>query len=215
MQSSKNRRGKRIFDIVFSSCCLVLGSPLYLFLMALVKLTSKGPIFYKGLRMGHQGKPIYCWKFRTMHVDAEKKLASILQKNPAMRQEWETYDKLKKDPRLTKIGNFLRKSSLDELPQFWNVLKGEMSVVGPRPLEIKSPEKATEEIRQKYGNKTEKILSAKPGITCIWQVSGRNLLTFEARARLEEEYVDQQSFLLDIKIVLKTIYVLLFPKGAY
>lgn len=212
---TKKRIGKRLFDISFSLAALTFGAPLYLFLILLIKLTSKGPAFYKGLRMGQYGELIYCWKFRTMCIDAESKLQTLLDTNPKLREEWETYDKLKEDPRLTKIGPLLRKTSLDELPQFWNVLKGEISVVGPRPIEIKDPERADAEIRQRYRGRTDKILSAKPGLTCIWQVSGRNLLTFEERALLEEEYVDIQSFWIDMKIIVKTIYILLFPKGAY
>lgn len=207
--------GKRVFDLFFSGSILLLGSPLFLLLIVLVKLTSKGPAFYKGLRMGQNGQLIYCWKFRTMCIDAETKLNEILAKDPKLKTEWETYHKLKKDPRLTKVGHFLRKSSLDELPQFWNVLKGDLSVVGPRPIEIKNPKAADQEIRERYREKTDKILSLKPGITCIWQVRGRNELTFAQRAEMEEEYVDTHCFRLDLKIILKTIGVLLFPKGAY
>ncbi len=183
--------------------------------MLAIAITSPGPIFYKGLRMGHRGRLIYCWKFRTMCVDAETRLQEVLQSDPLLLSEWKAYFKLKKDPRLTSIGKFLRKSSLDELPQFWNVLKGELSVVGPRPIAIEDSSRAEEEIRGYFGDKTDKILSVKPGITCIWQTLGRNLLTFEERIRLEEQYVDQQSLLLDLKIILKTIPVVLFPKGAF
>lgn len=206
---------KRVFDILFSGAVLVLGSPLYLLLILLVRATSKGPSFYKSLRIGKEGKPIYCWKFRTMHPDADARLDTLLKSDPALQQEWITFHKLKKDPRLTKIGPFLRKSSLDELPQFWNVLKGDLSVVGPRPIEIRTPENGLNELRERYGERTEKILSVKPGITCIWQTEGRNLLSFQQRAALEEKYVDTHSFFLDLKIILKTIYVVLFPKGAY
>lgn len=211
----QKRIGKRLFDIFFSSCVLVFGAPIYLILILLVKFTSKGPAFYNGIRMGQGGKLITCWKFRTMCVNAQEKLKAILDKNPQMRHEWETYHKLKDDPRLTAIGHFLRKTSLDELPQFWDVLMGKLSVVGPRPIEIKFPDDADNEIRGRYGERTDTILSAKPGITCIWQVRGRNALTFDERAKLEEEYVDTQSLWLDLKIIMKTVYVLLFPKGAY
>ncbi len=211
----RKNRGKRLFDIAFSSAVLLFGSPIYLCLILLVKLTSKGPAFYKSQRMGQNAHLIHCWKFRTMCLDAQERLEKILSEDPTKKKEWETFHKLKEDPRLTPIGAFIRKTSLDELPQFWNVLKGDLSVVGPRPIEIVSRENAHEEIRSRYLEKTDKILSVKPGITCIWQTKGRNLLTFEKRAILEEEYVDTQSFLLDLKIVLKTIFILLFPKGAY
>lgn len=206
---------KRIFDLVFSSCVLFFGLPIYFILIMGIKISSKGPIFYKALRMGQQGKLIYCWKFRTMCIDADKKLEKLLLHDNTLREEWETYHKLKEDPRLTKMGKFLRKTSLDEFPQFWNVLKGDLSVVGPRPIQIEHPENALEEIQKRYRNKTEIILSIKPGITCIWQTQGRNHLTFDQRAALEELYVKTQSFWLDIKIILKTIYILFFPKGAY
>lgn len=206
---------KRAFDLLFSSLFILIGSPIYLLLMILVKCTSPGPIFYKGLRMGQKGKLIDCWKFRTMCLDADEKLHKILQTNPALNEEWKKYFKLKNDPRLTPIGKFLRKSSLDELPQMWNVLKGDLSIVGPRPIAIENRERAYEEISKHFGSKTEKILSVKPGLTCIWQTCGRNLLTFEERILLEEKYVDTQSFLLDLQIILKTIPVLLFPKGAF
>jgi len=212
--SPPKKYGKRIFDIIFSCFVLIFGAPIYLFLFLLIKLTSKGPVFYKGLRMGQNGKLIYCWKFRSMCINAEEQLETILKQNHHLHEEWKTYHKLKHDPRLIKIGKFLRKTSLDELPQFWNVLKGELSIVGPRPIEIRTPHLAKEEIREKYHGKTDKILSTKPGLTCIWQTRGRNCLTFEKRAELEEEYVDTQSFWLDLSIILKTIYNLLIPKGA-
>jgi len=207
--------GKRVFDILFRSAVLVLGSPLYLTLSLLVALTSKGPPLYKSLRLGQGGKLIYCWKFRSMVMHADRLLESLLKSDPKLQEEWSTFHKLKIDPRLTKIGKFLRKTSLDELPQFLNVLKGDLSVVGPRPIEVRFPNRAIEELRERYQHRTEKILSVKPGITCIWQTEGRNLLSFEQRAALEEKYVDTQTFWLDLKIILRTIPVVLFPKGAY
>src|ERR1700751_3088818 len=119
---------KRLFDLIFSSAMLLLIAPFFLSIMFLIAITSRGPIFYKGLRMGHRGKLIYCWKFRTMCLDADARLKEILASDPALLVEWQAYFKLKKDPRLTRIGKFLRKTSLDELPQFWNVLKGDLSV---------------------------------------------------------------------------------------
>ena len=206
---------KRLFDILFSSCVLICGSPLYLLLILLVKCTSKGPVFYGGLRMGQSGKLMYCWKFRTMCVDAEQRLQALLDNDQQLKEEWQTYFKLKNDPRLTRIGKFLRKSSLDELPQFWNVLTGDLSVVGPRPIAIDDAAQAKVEIHRHFGEKTDKILSVRPGLTCIWTTCGRNLLTFEERIRLEEQYVDTQSFLLDLMIIFRTIGIVIFPKGAY
>jgi undecaprenyl-phosphate galactose phosphotransferase len=206
---------KRLFDILASSAFLFFFSPLYLALFVLVKATSEGPALYKGIRMGQSGKLFTCWKFRTMCVDAEQRLAEVLTANPEMQQEWKTYFKLKNDPRLTPIGKFLRRSSLDELPQIWNVVKGELSLVGPRPIAIESEENAWEEIHRHFGGQTQKILSVKPGVTCIWQTRGRNLLTFEERIQMELDYIDQQSFWLDLKILFKTIPVVLFPKGAF
>lgn len=215
LQSSRNFAAKRAFDICFSLSVLIIGSPIYLLLILLVFCTSPGPIFYGGLRMGKNGKLIKCWKFRTMCTDAEARLQRMLDENPRFREEWEKYFKLKDDPRLTPIGKFLRKTSLDELPQFWNVLTGDLSVVGPRPIAIEHPEDAEREIRKHFGDKTEKILSVKPGLTCIWQTRGRNLLTFEERILLEEKYVESQSFLLDLALIAKTIPVILLSKGAF
>ena len=207
--------GKRLFDVFFSFSMLIICAPLFLFLILLIKTTTKGPIFFKGTRMGQGGQLITCWKFRTMCVDAKKQLTEILSENESFRQEWEVFHKLKKDPRITKIGKFLRKTSLDELPQFWNVLKGDLSIVGPRPVEIYQTENAKDEIRLYFRDKAEKILTVKPGITCIWQISGRNELSLERLVELEETYVNRQSFWLDLKIICKTVYILLFPKGAY
>lgn len=141
-------------------------------------------------------------------MDAEEKLKKLLAENPSLKKEWETYFKLKNDPRISSVGRFLRKTSLDELPQFWNVLKGDLSVVGPRPV-------TEEEVKKYFRNKASKILSVRPGLTGIWQTSGRNLLTFDKRVELEEQYIDKQSFLLDLGIIFKTIPRLFFSRGAF
>ncbi len=143
-----------------------------------------------------------------MFCDAEAKLQVLLASNHSLMEEWRTFYKLKEDPRVTSLGKWLRKTSLDELPQFWNVLKGEMSIVGPRPL-------SENEVRDYLGEKAAKILSLRPGLTSIWTVSGRNLLTYEERIALEESYVDQQTFRLDCFLILKTILTMILPKGAY
>jgi undecaprenyl-phosphate galactose phosphotransferase len=199
---------KRLFDIVFSISAILFFLPLGVCLAILIKLSSKGPVLYKSHRKGKDNRAIYCWKFRTMYQDAEKRLGEILKESPALAREWHTYYKLRQDPRVTWIGQLLRKTSLDELPQFWNVLKGDLSVVGPRPV-------TDIEVAKYFGHKADKILSVRPGLTGIWQTSGRSLLTFEERVSLEEHYVDKRSIVLDLRIIFKTIPMLFFPKGAF
>jgi undecaprenyl-phosphate galactose phosphotransferase len=199
---------KRIFDVLFSLGAMIFFIPIGVVATFFIKATSPGPIFYSSKRVGKDGQPIYCWKFRTMHQDADKKLLEILRENPKLKQEWDTYFKLKEDPRVSTIGKILRKTSLDELPQFFNVLKGDLSVVGPRPV-------TEEEIQKYFGSKASKILSVRPGLTGIWQTSGRSLLTFEERIRLEESYIDRQSLTLDLRIICKTIPAMFFTKGAF
>jgi len=199
---------KRIFDSLFSLGAILFFLPLGVVIALLIKLTSAGPIFYTSKRVGKDGHCIYCWKFRTMYQDADKKLLEILKDNPKLKKEWETYFKLKDDPRISGIGKILRKTSLDELPQFWNVLRGDLSVVGPRPV-------TEEEIKKYFGEKAKKILSVRPGLTGIWQTSGRSLLTFEERIRLEESYVDQQSLVFDLMIIFKTIPMMFISRGAF
>ena len=199
---------KRAFDIAFSSVVLFAISPFLLLLIVLVKMTSRGPVFYSSKRIGAGGQTIYCWKFRTMFIDADTKLKEILGNNPEMQKEWLEHYKLKDDPRITKVGSFLRKTSLDELPQFWNVLKGDLSTVGPRPL---SAEEVLRVILQGHG----KMFSVRPGITGLWQTSGRNLIPFDMRIKMEEEYVEKQSFFLDLYLIVKTVPMMIFPKGAF
>ena len=143
-----------------------------------------------------------------MYRDADKRLKEILEADPELQDEWNKTYKLKKDPRITLIGRLLRRTSLDELPQFWNVLKGDLSVVGPRPV-------VQEEINQHFGVKAYKILSIRPGITGIWQVSGRNDTSYETRIKMDEQYVDKHSLLLDLKLVLMTIPCMISSRGAY
>lgn len=199
---------KRIFDIFFSALALMVGFPIFLVIGITIKLSSPGPIFYGGLRYGIGHSVFKCWKFRTMHHGAELQLQEILGSNPKQGQEWIAFRKLKDDPRVFAFGRFLRKYSLDELPQFWNVLTGEMSIVGPRAYILA-------EIDEELGSRANKILSCKPGITGLWQTSGRNLLTFDQRIDLDEQYVDKQSFLFDLKLILKTLVIIIKPKGAF
>lgn len=200
---------KRSFDILFSASVLVVFSPLYLILGILVAFASPGPIFYRQERVGRNFKRFKCIKFRTMVVNADRFLDEMLAECPEKRQEFEDNFKLKDDPRITWIGKFLRWTSLDEFPQFFNVLKGDMSVVGPRPL-------VPDELH-KYGNKMDRVLTIKPGITGLWQVSGRNDIPYPQRVLIDVYYVNHHNWLLDIWIILKTIGVVLFPKnnGAY
>ncbi len=208
-QSLRGRVLKRGGDIAFSLLVLSLGAPLFLLLALLVKLSSRGSVFYCQRRIGRGYKGFGCLKFRTMRRDADRVLASMLANDPKLRAEFERDHKLKSDPRITPLGKFLRRSSLDELPQFINVLRGEMSVVGPRPI-------VWDELRR-YGRHMDEVLSVRPGLTGLWQVSGRNNLTYRTRVRLDLTYVRNRSFWLDLGIVLRTIGVVLLPmdRGAY
>lgn len=200
---------KRIFDILFSLFILIFFSPVYLVLGCLIAITSPGPVFYIQQRVGKNYEPFGCIKFRTMVSNADEMLQSMMDIYPEMRQEFEENYKLKKDPRVTWIGKFLRLTSLDEFPQFWNVLTGDMSVVGPRPL---VPEELC-----KYGHRIDKVLTIRPGITGLWQVSGRNDIPYPQRIRMDVYYVNSHNWLLDLWLILKTIFVILFPhqNGAY
>lgn len=200
---------KRTFDIIFSASVLVVFSPLYLILAILISISSPGPIFYAQERVGKNFKHFKCIKFRTMVVDADRVLQDMLDKCPEKRQEFEDNFKLKNDPRITWIGKFLRISSLDEFPQFFNVFKGDMSVVGPRPL-------VPDELH-KYGSKMDKVLTINPGLTGLWQVSGRNDIPYPQRVLIDVYYVNHHNWFLDLWIILKTIGVVLFPEnnGAY
>ena len=208
-QSKRGRLIKRAGDIGFSLLVLALGAPLLLLLAVLVKLSSKGSVFYCQRRIGRGYRGFGCLKFRTMRKDADRVLAQVLASDPELRAEFERDFKLKNDPRITPIGKFLRRSSLDELPQFINVLKGEMSVVGPRPI-------VWDEL-ERYGLNMDQVLSVRPGLTGLWQVSGRNNLPYETRVKLDLFYARNRSFWLDLGIILRTIGVVLLPmdRGAY
>lgn len=199
---------KRLFDIFCSLMILFFGLPFFLICSLLIKLSSKGPVFYGHPRVGLSGKPFLCLKFRTMFTDAEEKLQHLLVADPLIFKEWNTYYKLKVDPRITPVGKFLRKFSLDELPQLLNVLKGDMSMVGPRPL-------TQHEITHYLKSKSAKILSVRPGLTTIWIVKGRNRFTLKERVKWEEFYVDHRSFLFDCRLIIQTAVAVVFPKGAY
>ena len=199
---------KRGFDIIFSLFGLAALSPLFLIVAILVKLTSNGKVIYGQERIGRRGVLFTCYKFRTMRRDAESHLKHLFENYPEALEEWTKTRKLKNDPRITPLGKYLRRSSLDELPQLWNVLKGDLSLVGPRPV-VKS------ELETYYKAKSEKILSIRPGITGLWQISGRNNLKYEERVRLDEAYIDGRSFLLDLQILFKTLPAVFNGDGAY
>tara|TARA_B100002051_G_C16741907_1_gene644838 strand:- start:950 stop:1603 length:654 start_codon:yes stop_codon:yes gene_type:complete len=200
---------KSFLDFFIAFLFLFIGFPLFLIIILLVKFSSRGPIFYQQKRIGLHNKPFYCLKFRTMHPEAEDLLKNLLEKNKEIKLEYEKNHKIKNDPRITPIGKFLRKTSLDELPQLINVLRLEMSIVGPRPI-VKA------EIK-KYKNNFKKVISIKPGITGLWQVSGRNNLSYKKRVFLDLLYVKDINLLLDIRIIIRTIGVIFFPgdKGSY
>ena len=200
---------KGFFDYIFSLIFLICGFPLFFLIAILVKFSSRGPIFFIHKRIGKNRKYFNCIKFRTMHAEADDILNNLLKKDEKSRIEFERIHKLKNDPRITPIGKILRKSSLDEIPQFINVLKGEMSIVGPRPIVDKEA--------KKYKNSLNKVLSIKPGITGLWQVSGRNNLSYKKRVFLDSLYVKNSNILMDIRIIIRTLGVIIFPndRGAY
>ena len=202
---------KRSFDILFSSLILFCGLPLFLLVALLIKSTSSGPIFYCSLRVGQEGKLFRFWKFRSMYKDAGEQLEALLKRDRTIQREWHLYFKLKNDPRITPLGKFLRKTSLDEFPQFWNVLKGDLSLVGPRPYLPSELDR----VKRIAGSEAQKMLAIRPGLTGVWQTSGRSFLTFEQRIRLDLDYISRRSFLLDLQLILKTVPLLLFSKGAF
>lgn len=207
MTRSASIKGKRVFDLLF----VLILSPIIFFLLifisSIIKITSKGPVIFSQIRVGKDGKLFKMYKFRTMHENAEKILFELLEKDPQIKREWLEKRKLKNDPRITKVGRFLRKTSLDELPQFINVIKGEMSLVGPRPY-------LPSEI-QEISEFSEIILSVNPGITGLWQVNGRSDTSFRERIILDLQYIGNISLILDLKILIKTVKVVLRGDGAY
>lgn len=199
---------KRIFDIVFSFLLIVICSPLYLILMLMVKLSSEGWMFYSDNRLGRYGKEIKVWKFRTMYIDAETNIDDYL--TPEQKEIWLRERKLDKDPRITKVGRIMRKLSLDELPQFFNILGGSMSFVGPRPI-------TKSELEQHFNPKDRrKYLSVRPGLMGYWAVKSRSNADFDSgiRQKLELEYVDKRSVWFDIKIFFMAIPAVFSGKGA-
>ena len=198
---------KRLTDYLGAIVLLIFFAIPVLIIIAFIKTGSRGPVIYQQMRVGRNGRPFMCYKFRTMYLDADVRLNELLKRDPAVAREWEKYRKLWNDPRITLIGRFLRATSLDELPQLINILKGDMGLVGPRPV-------TEEEIRKYYKDAAVLCFGIHPGLTGLWQVSGRNCLSYEKRIELDAWYVKNWSFWLDIKILLKTVPVVLIRKGA-
>ena len=197
---------KRTVDILGALLIGAVFSPLIL-VIALMMSLEDGPILFRHRRIGRGGQVFGCLKFRTMVPNAEQILHDLLEKDPAARAEWVRDHKLRNDPRITHIGRFLRRTSLDELPQVWNVLRGEMSLVGPRPI--------VKEEMLRYGRYLPAYLAAKPGVTGLWQVTGRNDTDYRRRVVMDTYYVRKRTLLMDLRILLKTIRVVLLGHGAY
>ena len=195
---------KRLMDIVLAMIAMLLLLPLFLIVAVAIKLTSRGPLLFRQVRVGENGKPFDIWKFRSMYIDAEARKQELASNNDI---QGNLLFKMKRDPRITPVGRVIRKLSIDELPQLWNVLQGSMSMVGPRPA---IPAEVNQYTPYQAGR-----LGAKPGITCIWQVSGRSDIPFEQQVELDLEYIRTQSIWLDLKLLLLTVPAVLTARGAY
>lgn len=195
-----------LFDKTFAVLALLFFSPFFAVISLVIWINQGGPVVFAHKRIGKDGKPFNCLKFRTMTLNAEAQLEELLAKDPVARAQWAANQKLDDDPRITCIGEFFRKTSLDELPQFWNVLRGDMAIVGPRPI--------VEAEMFHYGADIDTYLSVKPGITGSWQVSGRSTTSYDERVKLDTDYVRSRTFLKDIEIILKTIWVMIARDGG-
>lgn len=202
-----NRIIKRLFDLLIIVVLLPILLPVFLTLIILTKVTSKGPVFYGHKRIGKNGKEFSCWKFRSMNINSAQMLEEILKNDPERRIEWERERKFKDDPRVTKFGKFLRKTSLDELPQLINIITGQMSFIGPRPV--------TYDETLRYGEYRDLVLSVTPGLSGMWQISGRSETTYEERIFLDTFYIQNWSIWLDFWIIIKTVWVVISGKGAF
>jgi exopolysaccharide production protein ExoY len=198
---------KPVLDLLLVLVALPIALPLGLLVAGLIRLTSSGSVLYRHRRIGQYQKPLDVWKFRTMYEDSDSVLEEHLSANPEAREEWFRTQKLRDDPRVTPIGRLLRKTSLDEIPQLLNVLAGDMSLVGPRPI--------VDEERAKYGQYFKTYTYALPGITGLWQVSGRCDVDYSERVQMDVHYVEQWSLWMEFKILLKTVRVILHSEGAY
>jgi lipopolysaccharide/colanic/teichoic acid biosynthesis glycosyltransferase len=197
---------ERPFARLSAIVLLVLSAPLLLLVALLVWLEDRGPVVFAHYRIGRNGRPFRCYKFRTMVCNADMVLRELLARDESLREEWERDQKLEHDPRITRIGNFLRRTSLDELPQLYNIFRGEMAFVGPRPIVVQE--------LNRYGPWKRHYLSVPPGLTGLWQVSGRNDVSYDQRVALDRDYVEQHSWLLDALIVARTFKVIALRHGA-
>jgi Undecaprenyl-phosphate galactose phosphotransferase WbaP len=198
---------KRTVDLVLTMAGGLLLLPLLFYIAVAVKLSSRGPVLYGHERIGRGGRRFRAWKFRSMLQHSDQVLEAYLEAHPDLRAEWEKDHKLRYDPRITKIGRFIRLTSLDELPQLWNVVRGQMSLVGPRPI-------VDAEI-VKYGPYYQLYTMVQPGITGLWQVSGRNNTTYQERVELDAYYVRNWSPWMDVYLLIRTIKIVIFAHGAY
>lgn len=194
---------KRIMDVILSTIGLIILSPIFLIIALAIKIESKGPVFFKHTRIGENGKIIKLYKFRSMVQNAEDLIKKF---TPEQMKEYKENYKLTDDPRITKVGNILRKTSLDELPQLLNIIKGDLSIIGPRPV--------VQDELEKYGANAEKFLSVTPGLTGYWAANGRSCTTYEERMEMELYYVDNLSLKMDIKVFFKTISAVIKREGA-
>ena len=196
-----------IMNVLVAFAVIVFLAPVLFLIAMAVYCQDGGPILFAHRRIGRNGRHFHCLKFRSMAIDAERRLADLLASDPAARAEWERDYKLRRDPRVTALGEFLRKTSLDELPQFLNVLRGDMSIVGPRPI--------VEAEVCKYGRRFRDYCAVKPGITGLWQVSGRNDTSYRTRVALDCLYAERRSLLLDAKVLAATVPAVLMRRGSY
>jgi lipopolysaccharide/colanic/teichoic acid biosynthesis glycosyltransferase len=205
--SENSAAAQRGLDIVASILLLIFFAPLMIIIAIILYFSDPGPLFFEQHRLGRRGQPFRCWKFRSMVVDAEERLAALLRDDPQARAEWTVAQKLRADPRITRIGRFLRRSSLDELPQLFNVLRGEMSLVGPRPI-------VHAEI-ERYGRYFAEYCLVRPGITGLWQISGRNDTSYRRRVALDVTYARAKCLRLDLAILVLTVPRVLLARGSY
>ena len=204
--SGAEQIAKRVFDVVVASCILLFTAPLILTIAIFIRLQDGGPAVFKQMRLGKDGEQFACYKLRSMVTDAGDRLQQLLATDPDARREWAETQKLTNDPRITALGQFIRKSSIDELPQLVNVIRGDMSLVGPRPI--------VENEITKYGDQYKHYCAVRPGLTGLWQVRGRSDTSYETRVAMDVEFARTRTFLTDVKILLLTVPAVVNSKGA-